>query len=266
MAWVNVAGAAVATIGGSLLSKKDKSTQKANEAAAEANIQSAEASNKAAEATALQTQIAQDQWNRYREIYEPLERKMVSEAQDYASPDNYAKAAGDASATVSDQFSKARDRLTRTPGLDPSSGAYQSSLVGLDLAQAANDATQQNLARKNVTDTAYARKQAALGVGKGLDSTASSGLGSAAGGMASLAGRYASNASYNSNLAQIGLQNANQQAAALGRVTDRVFSSPTVSNWLNGTGGGNQGLSGVQAGSRAGNGSVQGNSDYEYDL
>jgi len=145
------------------------------------------ANNSVADANALQAQISRDQWNRYKEIYEPLERQMVDEAQDYASPENYAKAAGEASATVSQQFSKARDRLTRTPGLDPSSGAYQSSLVGLDLAQAANDATQQNLARKNVTDTAYARKQSALGLGKGLDSTAASGMSSVASSNLSLA-------------------------------------------------------------------------------
>ena len=231
MAWAVVAGAAVATVGGALLAD-DNGAEAANNAAADAN--------------ALQAQISRDQWNRYKEIYEPLERQMVDEAQDYASPKNYAKAAGEASATVSQQFSKARDRLTRTPGLDPSSGAYQSSLVGLDLAQAANDATQQNLARKNVTDTAYARKQSALALGKGLDATAASGL--------------ASSASSNLSLAQAGNQQASQQAAALGRITDRIISSPTVSNWLNGTSttGG--------AGSSSGNGSVQGNPDYYYDI
>lgn len=206
MAWAIVAGEAIATVGGALLAD-DNGAEAANNAAADAN--------------ALQAQISRDQWNRYKEIYEPLERQMVDEAQDYASPENYAKAAGEASATVSQQFSKARDRLTRTPGLDPSSGAYQSSLVGLDLAQAANDATQQNLARKNVTDTAYSRKQSALALGKGLDATAASGL--------------ASSASSNLALAQAGNQQAGQQAAALGRTTDRIISSPTVSNWLNGT-------------------------------
>lgn len=201
------------------------------------------ANNAAADATNLQAQISRDQWNRYKEIYEPLERQMVDEAQDYASPENYAKAAGEASVTVSQQFSKARDRLTRTPGLDPSSGAYQASLVGLDLAQAANDATQQNLARKTVTDTAYARKQSMLGLGKGLDTTAASGLSSAA---------YA-----NQSLARAGQQQANQQAAAIGNIVDRVFAPKTNSNWLGSVGG---------AGSMSGNGSVQGNSDYYYDI
>ena len=177
------------------------------------------ANNSVADANALQAQISRDQWNRYKEIYEPLERQMVDEAQDYASPENYAKAAGEASATVSQQFSKARDRLTRTPGLDPSSGAYQSSLVGLDLAQAANDATQQNLARKGVTDTAYARKQSALGLGKGLDSTAASGMSNVA--------------SSNLSLANAMQRQSNAEAQAGGQLATGLVK--TTSNWLNGT-------------------------------
>ena len=202
------------------------------------------ANNSVADANALQAQISRDQWNRYKEIYEPLERQMVDEAQDYASPENYAKAAGEASATVSQQFSKARDRLTRTPGLDPSSGAYQSSLVGLDLAQAANDATQQNLARKGVTDTAYARKQSALGLGKGLDSTAANGMQTVA--------------NSNLSLANAMQRQSNAEAQAGGQLATGLVKA--TSNWLNGTSttGG--------AGSMSGNGSVQGNSDYYYDI
>ena len=178
-----------------------------------------EANNSVADANALQAQISRDQWNRYKEIYEPLERQMVDEAQDYASPENYAKAAGEASATVSQQFSKARDRLSRESGLDPSSAAYQSSLVGLDLAQAANDATQQNLARKNVTDTAYARKQSALGLGKGLDSTAASGMSSVA--------------SSNLSLANAMQRQSNAEAQAGGQLATGLVKS--TSNWLNST-------------------------------
>ncbi len=206
MGWVQLAGAAISLFGGALM---------ADDNGAEA------ANNAAANATALQAQIAREQWERYKEIYEPLERQAVAEAQDYASPENYAKAAGEASAAVGQQFSKARERLTRTPGLDPSSGAYHASLVGLDLAQAANDATQQNLARKNVSDTAYARKHSALALGKGLDTAAASGL--------------AASASSNLALAQAGNQQAGQQAAALGRITERIIGSPSMSNWLNDT-------------------------------
>lgn len=207
MTWGMIGGAAVSVIGGSLLAD-DNGAEGANDAAANA--------------TNLQAQIAREQWNKYKEIYEPLEKQMVDEAQDFANPENYAKAAGEASATVSSQFGKARDRLTRTPGLDPSSAAYQSSLVGLDLAQAANDATAQNVARQGVTDTAYARKQAALGLGKGLDTTASAGL--------------SRSAETSRMLGLASQQQANAEAQGFGKLTSNVFSSPTVSNWLGNVG------------------------------
>lgn len=205
MAWAVVAGATIATVGGSLLNRG------ASNAASRAN-------NASADATQLQSQIAAEQWDRYKTMYAPLEQAYVSEAQNYDSPENYAKAAGDASATVSEQFSKARDRLNRTPGLDPSTPGAQATMAGLDLAQAATDATQQNAARQKVKDTAYARKTDALSLGKGLPAQASSALSSASNnGLA---------------LAQFNQGQANAGAAAAGRVVDRVFSSPTVSNWL----------------------------------
>lgn len=176
------------------------------------------ANNAAADSTRLQSQIAQDQWERYKQIYAPLEQGYVDAAKNYDSPENFAKAAGDASATVSSQFGKARDRLSRTPGLDPSSGAYQSSLVGLDLAQAATDATQQNMARQKVKDTAYARKTDALSLGKNLPANASTALASSA----------------NNSLAQarFGTALGLEQAGAIGRVVDRVLAPKTGSDWL----------------------------------
>ena len=189
--------------------------RKTNKAAERAN-------NAAADSPMLQAEIAREQWDKYNEVYAPLERDFVSEAQTYDSPDNFARAAGEASATVSSQFSKARDRLARTPGLDPSAPGYSANLMGLELAQAATDATQQNAARQRVRDTAYARKTDALSLGKGLPASASSML--------------ATSANSNLGLAQANQQQSMQQASAIGRLGDRVFSSPTVSNWLGNAG------------------------------
>lgn len=202
MSWAAVAAVAAPVVTSYLVD--DNGAEGANDAAAAANR--------------LQSEIARDQWNRYKEIYEPLERGMVEEAQNYDTPEQYAKAAGEASATVSSQFSKARDRISRTPGLDPSTAGAQATMAGLDLAQAANDATQQNAARQKVKDTAYARKTDALSLGKGLPANASSML--------------STSANNNLSLAQAGMTQANNQSAAFGRVADRVFNSPSTSNWL----------------------------------
>lgn len=180
-----------------------------------------EANGAAAEANRVQAQISRDQWNRYKELYEPLERHMVDEAYDYAKPENYIRAAGEASATVSQQYGKARERLLRTPGFDPSSAAAQAGMIGLEMAQAATDATQQNMARQGVSDTAYTRKQAALGLGNKLDSTAASGMASAASNMAQRANMLQSQA--NASKAQ-----ASDVGGQIGGVLGKA-----ASGWIN---------------------------------
>lgn len=174
------------------------------------------ANGAAADSSRLQAEIARDQWNQYKEIYQPLEKQYVGEAQNYDSDENYARAAGNAQASVSGQFSKAREQLTRTPGLDPSSAAYQAGMTRLGLQEAASGATAQNLARKNLMDTAYARKTDALSLGKGLAATASTGLAQAA--------------NTSMGLANLGYSQASQQAGALGSVISRTGTA--VGGWL----------------------------------
>lgn len=157
-----------------------------------ASNRAASAQQGASDAVMLQAQIGAEQWDRYKQIYAPLELSMVDDAQKFDTPENFAKAAGEASATVSSQFSKARDRLARTPGLDMSTPGSQAIMAGLDLAQAANDATQQNVARQKVKDISYARKTDALSLGKGLPAQASAGLSNAATTMSNIAGQQAS--------------------------------------------------------------------------
>lgn len=177
-----------------------------------------EANGAATDATRMQSAIAKDQWDSYKRIYQPMEEKFVADAQNYDSAENFEKSAGAAQATVSSQFGKARDQMARTPGLDPSSGAYQAGMTNLGLSEAANGAVAQNAARQGVTDRAYTMKTNALNLGKGLAGTASQGLGSAA--TLSLS---------QANAAQT--QN-NAEAGALGRVTNQVLSTPGVSTWL----------------------------------
>lgn len=187
-----------------------------------ASKRAAKAQQGASDAAAQQAAIAREQWDTYKETYQPLEKRLVSDAQQFDSPERYAEAAGEAAADVNSQFGLARDRLSRQPGFDPSSAAAQSSMVGLELSQAASGATAQNAARRNIRDTAWARKVDAMSLGKGLPAQASSMLSSSANTM----GNIASN--------QYGL--ADSQARNAGRVADRIFSMPSVSNWLGNVG------------------------------
>jgi hypothetical protein len=147
--------------------------------------------NAAENASNTQAQIAQDQWNDYKTNFQPLESKFVGQANNWTSPQNYDKAAGDAAATVNAQFGAAKDSLARTPGMDPSSGAYQAGMTGLGLQQAASSAAAQNTARQNVQNQGIAMQENALSLGKGLPATASASAGSAASGLSSLSNSVA---------------------------------------------------------------------------
>lgn len=138
------------------------------------------ASKGASDAAGTQAAIAQDQWDTYKKTYQPLEEAFVKEAQDYDSFANREKEAGLAATTVNSQFGLARERLARTPGLDPSSAAYTSAIAGLDRDQAAAGAVSQNAARDRVQDMGRALRSDAISLGKGLPAQASAGLSSAA--------------------------------------------------------------------------------------
>lgn len=206
MTWGAIGGAAVSVIGGALLSDGGGGGGQA-QASADAY-------------SAMQAEIARDQWDRYKQVYAPLEDRLVGEAMDYGQPWRYDAAASQAAATVNQQYDKARQQMQRTPGLDPSSGAFAAGLAGLEMNRAASSAGAQNLARKQVDDTAYARKHTAVGLGKGLDTAASSALGGLA--------------TYHSGQAQQQQQQNMQYAGALGRVTERAINGLSNSNWLGG--------------------------------
>lgn len=133
----------------------------------------------AARAANLEAQIAREQWDLYKEIYSPVERDLVQQAQNYDTPENYSRAASTASATVAQQFGKMYDRIGRTPGLDPSSPAYTAAAASLNLGQGLADVGAQNAARQDVRDTAFQRKAAVVGVGRGIPGLSISGSGDA---------------------------------------------------------------------------------------
>lgn len=183
------------------------------------------ASNSAINAANMQAQIGAEQWNRYKDIYDPLERSIVADAQKADDPVAYANAAGLASATVSDQFGKMRDRIGRIPGVDPSSGAYQDRMLGLEGAQAAQDAVSQNDARLRQKNIAREYQLQAMNMGKGLPATASGMLSSAV-----------NNQSYLANQQnQLGLANATMMGSLANRLTSPDITKQ-IGGWLNGLG------------------------------
>lgn len=203
MPWSAVATIGAAVIGGVAANKA------ANKAA--------EANQKAIDANAWQGQIALDQYDDYKNTYRPLEHQLVKEAQDYDTAQAYEQAAGKAQATVQDQIGLARERLARTPGLDPSSAAARAANTNLELRGAALGAVEQNMARERVKDKAFARKLDASGLGRGLIAGASTGLANASAGAEAIA--------RSSN------QEAAQTASGIGAAVGGIANGLSKVNW-----------------------------------
>lgn len=218
-----VAAATSALVGGVVSYGLGKVLNGSNQSTANNATQSATNAND------LQTQIGKESWDRYQQMYTPLESGMITDAQNYDNPTNYARAAGDAQATVGSQFGKARAQLMRTPGLDPSTPAFTAAMAGLDNSQAATDATAQNKARLDVQNTAWARKTDAMNIGKGLPALASATLGGATRNSLGLADMANTSGMLNSSM--------------IGNVVNRAINPTTVKgglDWLSG-GSGNTG-------------------------
>lgn len=177
----------------------------------------ADAQNAATAANAYQGQIATDEYNDYKTTYQPLEQSMVAQAQNYDTPAAYDKAAADAQATTSQQIGAAQDRLARTPGLDPTSAAAQAGQTNLALQGAALGAGNQNAARTNIQNTAWARKMDALGLGKGLVTNASNSLNQ--------------NAQTAAGLSSIASAQAGKTASSVGSAFSGIANSLQNANW-----------------------------------
>lgn len=166
VAWVGAGISAVGVISGAVAGNK---AQKGADAAAAAQLQLQQ----------QQQDIANEQWADYKSTYQPLEQAMVQDAQNFDTPEARDRAASEAQAATSQQIGLAQERLARTPGLDPTSGAAQAAQSKLALSGAALGAANQNAARTQVRDAAWARKMDALGLGKGLVTNATNGLANA---------------------------------------------------------------------------------------
>ncbi|MFB9244501.1 hypothetical protein [Massilia antarctica] len=169
------------------------------------------------DANAYQGEIATDQFEDYKTFARPVEHAVYADAMNTDTPEAYDKAAGEAQASVSSQLGMARERMARTPGLDPSSAAAQAATANMELKGAAMGAAAANKARDGIKDKAFARKLDAVGIGKGLVSNASSGLASAAATASNIAGQQSAQ--------------AGQTAAGIGNMVSGVTNGLSKINW-----------------------------------
>jgi hypothetical protein len=142
--------------------------------------------------SAMQDQWAQEDRQRYKDTFEPLENQIIQEAKDYDTPERRQLAAQTDMATVASQSDLAREAAQRNLegyGIDPSSTRYAALDVGSRTQQAAAMAGAGNMAMKRVEDTGRALKADAVNLGRGYQinplasSQAATGTGQAASGI-----------------------------------------------------------------------------------
>lgn len=203
MSWGIVAGAVISTVGGAMLSD-DSGAQGMNDSAAAASRQ--------------QAQIAQEQWDRWRTKYGPMEDEFLDESRGVGSISNQNRHAQQAAADVAGGFAKVRQQLADAPVNSPDARLREENRI--NLAEAAASAAGQTGAREATRTAGRAATTDALSLGRNLPANATSALGASASGMGSAA-RWAQ-------------QTADNTARGFGKMVGGVTDSAAFKNWVGG--------------------------------
>ena len=198
-------------------------SKKASNAASSANDAQAQIARQ-------QAAIAQEQWDTYKELYQPLEKNMVAGAMNYDTPERREAEAAAAGADVNASFGRqtgsvARQLASYGVNADPSGGQFGSTLRILAGQGAAAEAGAKNVARRNVQDTAWARQVQMASVGRGLPAVSAANMNGAA------------NTFGNSAAMNYGV--ANNQAYNTGQVIGAITQPLAKVDWGNIIGGSN---------------------------
>lgn len=118
--------------------------------------------------------ISRDYWNYQQSTFRPLERALVSDAQNYDTEARRNAAASKAVADVAQQMDAAQSQQQRQMmrmGVNPNSGRFAAMSTQMEVAEALGKATAANKARDQVELQGYARKMDAANLGRGLASS-----------------------------------------------------------------------------------------------
>lgn len=170
--------------------------------------------------------------DRQKNVFQPMEDKVVQEAWNFDTPQAYEQEAAKANAATQAQYSLAAQNLARLKPNQQGNAALR-----LALASAAAGSNAQTKARTDLRDTGWARKIDALSLGKGMQPNASTGmraaqngLGSAISGLNSVASNAGSMASNAGAQAAMGMYNA-------GDIAQGLYKFGKGEGWWGGNGG-----------------------------
>lgn len=119
----------------------------------------------------FQTGIAKEQYQRYTDVYKPLQDKLIGEAAGYDTKGNFERQAALAMGDVKDQFTQQREQQNmqmRSYGINPSSGRYQGANAAAGVMEAASSASAATKARAAAEQLGWAKSMDALALGSGV--------------------------------------------------------------------------------------------------
>ncbi len=120
-----------------------------------------------------QKQFAQEQNQYYKDTFQPVEKKMVSDAMDYDSADNIKRVSGEAAANVNQQFSNVRGQGARLAGrYGLTSTAFSGPAGASERAQALGAAGAATGAATSTRDKGIALRSGASNFGRNMPNTA----------------------------------------------------------------------------------------------
>ncbi|MEX3687927.1 hypothetical protein AB3X91_14785 [Paraburkholderia sp. BR14263] len=183
-----------------------------------------------------QMQWAQEDRDRSKNVFQPLQDDYIQQAKDYATPEKQEQAAAAAVADVQQQAKQANDANTRSMaamGINPNSGRFQGITRGQETLNALNSAGAANNAREQTRQTGLAMEANAVNMGNGLPASASSaaGLGLNAGNSATgNAGAAMSNWRANAGIVSQGFGGAMQGISGGGSLLNQQYGNQ-LSAW-----------------------------------
>lgn len=202
---------------------------------------------------------ADEQWQRYQEVFKPVEDRVVNDANTWDSEERQGERAAEAKADVATNAAAAQQQNQRqmaSMGVSPTSGRFAGVDRGNDLTTALASAGAQNNARNTVRREGVAMREGVANMGRGATSTAAQQLGLGLNAGNSAAGNLnAANAQWQGNNAIMG---QGYSGAMTGYAGQGATLNSKYGNQIQGWAAENQASSANSAGLMSGIGSIAG--------
>jgi hypothetical protein len=202
------------------------SAHQQQQSAEEAAMMGATATQQQYDIADRQTQIAEEQWERFKNTFAPIEDEIARIAME--KPD-YQGAEGRATADIEMAYGKTAEQRGRELGrygMDPSMGRARSRREAEYRDKAKSEVLARNLAREQEEDKAWSRKFTASQLGRNLPAESRAGMSAASRGYGAVANR------------QYGLADQYGRGASRGYQAAGYWGGRAAQNWGGGSGSG----------------------------